>query len=53
MLTYGKELRRSLMIVHGVTDDNVCFRHSMKLIDAALEVRRKSPESTEPRTTTS
>jgi dipeptidyl-peptidase-4 len=37
VLTYVNELRRPLMIVHGVTDDNVYFQHSMKLVDALLK----------------
>jgi dipeptidyl-peptidase-4 len=37
VLTYVKDLKRPLMIVHGVTDDNVYFQHSMRLIDALLK----------------
>jgi dipeptidyl-peptidase-4 len=34
LLTYAKELKRPLLIIHGTADDNVYFRHSLKLVDA-------------------
>lgn len=34
LLTYAKDLERPLMILHGTADDNVYFRHSLKLVDA-------------------
>ena len=34
VLTYAKDLQRPLMIVHGTTDDNVYFMHSLKMADA-------------------
>ena len=34
LLTYAADLKRPLLIVHGTTDDNVFFRHSLKLSDA-------------------
>jgi dipeptidyl-peptidase-4 len=34
LLTYAAELRRPLLLVHGTADDNVYFRHSLKLADA-------------------
>jgi dipeptidyl-peptidase-4 len=34
LLTYTDNLRRPLMILHGTADDNVYFRHSLKLVDA-------------------
>lgn len=34
LLTYAAELRRPLLIMHGTADDNVYFRHSLKLVDA-------------------
>jgi dipeptidyl-peptidase-4 len=37
VLTYADQLRRPLLIVHGVTDDNVHFEHSMKLTLALLK----------------
>ena len=32
--TYASELRRPLLLVHGITDDNVYFQHTMQLADA-------------------
>jgi dipeptidyl-peptidase 4 len=37
VLTYAGRLERPLLIIHGVTDDNVYFQHSMKLVDALLK----------------
>jgi dipeptidyl-peptidase-4 len=37
VLTYADRLERPLLIIHGVTDDNVYFQHSMKLVDALLK----------------
>src|SRR4029077_10378396 len=34
LLTYAKDLSRPLLIVHGTADDNVYFRHSLRLADA-------------------
>jgi dipeptidyl-peptidase-4 len=34
LLTYAGELRRPLLLVHGTADDNVYFRHTLKLCDA-------------------
>jgi dipeptidyl-peptidase-4 len=34
LLTYAAGLRRPLLLVHGTADDNVYFRHSLKLVDA-------------------
>jgi dipeptidyl-peptidase-4 len=34
LLTYAADLKRPLLIVHGTADDNVYFRHSLKLVDA-------------------
>jgi dipeptidyl-peptidase-4 len=34
LLTYADQLRRPLMVLHGTADDNVYFRHSLKLTDA-------------------
>ncbi|HEX3432078.1 MAG TPA: DPP IV N-terminal domain-containing protein [Rhizomicrobium sp.] len=36
VLTYADQLRRPLLIIHGVTDDNVHFEHTMKLTLALL-----------------
>jgi dipeptidyl-peptidase-4 len=37
VLTYADQLSRPLLIVHGVTDDNVYFEHTMKLTLALLK----------------
>lgn len=34
LLTYASELKNPLLLVHGTTDDNVFFRHSLRLADA-------------------
>lgn len=34
LLTYADKLQRPLLLVHGTSDDNVYFRHSLKLADA-------------------
>ena len=37
VLTYAKDLRRPLLLVHGLTDDNVYFQHSVQLSQALFE----------------
>lgn len=37
VLTYGKDLRVPLMIVHGTADDNVYFMHSLKMADVLFK----------------
>ena len=37
VLTYCKDLRIPLMIVHGTADDNVYFMHSLKMADALFK----------------
>lgn len=32
--TYAGELRRPLLLIHGLTDDNVYFQHTLQLADA-------------------
>lgn len=32
--TYAKDLKRPLLIIHGLTDDNVYAQHSLQIIDA-------------------
>lgn len=32
--TYAQELRRPLLLIHGLTDDNVYFQHTLQLADA-------------------
>lgn len=34
LLTYAADLKRPLLLMHGTADDNVYFRHSLKLVDA-------------------
>ena len=34
LLTYAADLKRPLLLVHGTADDNVYFRHTLKLADA-------------------
>jgi dipeptidyl-peptidase-4 len=34
LLTYAKDLERPLLLVHGTADDNVYFRHTLRLADA-------------------
>jgi dipeptidyl-peptidase-4 len=34
LLTYAADLKRPLLLVHGTADDNVYFRHTLKLCDA-------------------
>jgi dipeptidyl-peptidase 4 len=33
VLTYAKDLRRPILLIHGLTDDNVYAQHSMQLAD--------------------
>jgi dipeptidyl-peptidase 4 len=40
VLTYCKDLRVPLLIVHGTADDNVYFLHSLKLTDALFRAGR-------------
>ena len=37
VLTYAADLTRPLLIIHGLTDDNVYFLHSMQLMEALFE----------------
>jgi dipeptidyl-peptidase-4 len=41
VLTYVDQLRRPLLIIHGTTDDNVYFLHSMKLCDALFRAGKQ------------
>jgi dipeptidyl-peptidase-4 len=34
LLSYSKDLKRPLLLIHGTADDNVYFRHTLKLADA-------------------
>jgi dipeptidyl-peptidase-4 len=37
VLTYANDLRRPLFLIHGLTDDNVYFQHSVQLSQALFE----------------
>ena len=39
-LTWAKDLKRPLLILHGTADDNVYFLHSLKLCDALFQSGR-------------
>jgi dipeptidyl-peptidase-4 len=41
LLTYAAELKRPLLLVHGTADDNVYFRHSLRLADALFRAERE------------
>ncbi len=41
VLTYAARLERPLMLVHGTTDDNVYFLHSMKIADALFRAGKR------------
>jgi dipeptidyl-peptidase-4 len=41
LLTYAKELKRPLLLVHGTADDNVYFLHTLKLTDALFKAGRE------------
>jgi dipeptidyl-peptidase 4 len=34
LLTYAKDLKNPLLLIHGTADDNVYFRHTLRLADA-------------------
>ncbi|HYE33369.1 MAG TPA: DPP IV N-terminal domain-containing protein [Methylomirabilota bacterium] len=40
LLTYADKLQRPLLLVHGTSDDNVFFLHSLKLADALFKNRK-------------
>jgi dipeptidyl-peptidase-4 len=40
LLTYAAGLRRPLLLLHGTADDNVYFRHSLRLVDALFRAGR-------------
>jgi dipeptidyl-peptidase-4 len=41
LLTYAAALRRPLLLVHGTGDDNVFFRHTLRLADALFRAGRE------------
>ena len=40
VLTYAADLRRPLLLIHGLTDDNVYFQHTLQLADALFRAGR-------------
>lgn len=34
LLTYAADLKRPLLLMHGTADDNVYFRHTLRMVDA-------------------
>jgi dipeptidyl-peptidase-4 len=41
LLTYADRLSRPLLLVHGTADDNVYFRHTLKLADALFRAGKE------------
>jgi dipeptidyl-peptidase-4 len=41
LLTYAAGLKRPLLLVHGTADDNVYFRHTLKLADALFRAGKE------------
>ena len=41
LLNYAKDLQRPLLLIHGTSDDNVYFRHTLKLADALFRAGKK------------
>jgi dipeptidyl-peptidase-4 len=41
LLTYAADLKRPLLLVHGTADDNVYFRHTLKLCDALFRAGKE------------
>jgi dipeptidyl-peptidase-4 len=41
LLTYAPQLRRPLLILHGTADDNVYFRHSLRLAQALFRAGKE------------
>lgn len=41
LLTYAKDLRRPLLLIHGTADDNVLFVHSLKLSNALFRAGKQ------------
>jgi dipeptidyl-peptidase-4 len=41
LLTYAADLKRPLLLIHGTADDNVYFRHTLKLSDALFRAGKE------------
>lgn len=41
LLTYADDLNRPLLLLHGTADDNVYFRHSLKLVNALFRAGKE------------
>ena len=41
MLSYVENLQGNLLLVHGLIDENVHFRHTARLINALISARKK------------
>ena len=41
LLTYADKLERPLLLIHGTSDDNVYFRHTLKLCDALFRAGKE------------
>jgi len=41
LLTYAGDLQRPLLLIHGTSDDNVYFRHTLKLADALFRAGKE------------
>jgi dipeptidyl-peptidase-4 len=41
LLTYAGSLQRPLLLIHGTGDDNVYFRHTLKLANALFRAGRE------------
>jgi dipeptidyl-peptidase-4 len=41
LLTYAEQLSRPLLLIHGTADDNVYFRHTLRLTDALFRAGKE------------
>jgi dipeptidyl-peptidase-4 len=41
LLTYANDLERPLLVLHGTADDNVYFRHSLRLVSALFRAGKE------------
>jgi dipeptidyl-peptidase-4 len=41
LLTWAKDLKGALLLIHGTADDNVYFRHSLRLADALFRAGKE------------